>query len=381
MTDLGYCAALAGSLFVVLGTRTPRVVRAAITAAVVLVPAVLTNVVNYELVRRLGDAFDLELMFQLVNRNPAELLAVSYAHLVPMMLGALVCLGVSALALRWAGRRWPRRPSRAPGFRFATAVFALVIAGMGVLAAARSSSDTLDNGLRRKPSGKALGAVIQAVTDVDGDGYGMLSRMRNPDPFDSKVYPYAADVPGNGIDENGVAGDLPPGLPFVESPPPTAPFTTRPDVVLLFLESFRADALGAQVRGHAVTPFFDALAAAGVSVPHAYSHNGYTVQSRYHLMTGRLVPSSGTGSLVDDFKRNAYEVAYFSAQDESFGPEVLRRRVRSGRRVRTTRGRTAIGATPPSRPLARSACPSTCCWSGSTSSWRSGISGARCSCS
>ena len=193
---------------------------------------------------------------------------------------------------------------------------------MGVLAAARSSSDTLDNGLRRKPSGKALGAVIQAVTDVDGDGYGMLSRMRDPDPFDSKVYPYAADVPGNGIDENGVAGDLPPGLPFVESPPPTAPFTTRPDVVLLFLESFRADALGAQVRGHAVTPFFDALAAAGVSVPHAYSHNGYTVQSRYHLMTGRLVPSSGTGSLVDDFKRNAYEVAYFSAQDESFGPEV-----------------------------------------------------------
>jgi hypothetical protein len=157
---------------------------------------------------------------------------------------------------------------------------------------------------------------------VDGDGYGLLSRMRDPDALDARVSPYAPDVAGNGLDEDGVAGDLPVGPPWVEPAAPTAAFTTRPDVVLIFLETFRADALGARVRGKAVTPTFDALAAAGIAVPRAFSHNGYTVQSRYHLMSGRLVARVGADTLVDDFKRNGYEVAYFSAQDEEFGPEA-----------------------------------------------------------
>jgi arylsulfatase A-like enzyme len=89
-------------------------------------------------------------------------------------------------------------------------------------------------------------------------------------------------------------------------------------VILIVLESFRADAVGAMVNGKAVTPILDELARGGVSVQRAYSHNGYTTQSRYHIMAGSLA-GLRTGTLIDDFKAQGYEVAYFSGQDESFG--------------------------------------------------------------
>jgi arylsulfatase A-like enzyme len=50
-----------------------------------------------------------------------------------------------------------------------------------------------------------------------------------------------------------------------------------------------------------------------------FSHNGYTAQSRFHAMSGSLAGLRGNRTLIDDFKANGYEVAYFSGQDESFG--------------------------------------------------------------
>jgi arylsulfatase A-like enzyme len=93
----------------------------------------------------------------------------------------------------------------------------------------------------------------------------------------------------------------------------------RPTVVLIVLESFRADMVGARLDGKAVTPVLDALAQRGLSSARAYSHNGYTVQSRFHLFSGSLANLRGGTTLIDDFKANGYEVGYFSGQDDSFG--------------------------------------------------------------
>jgi arylsulfatase A-like enzyme len=87
----------------------------------------------------------------------------------------------------------------------------------------------------------------------------------------------------------------------------------------VMLETFRADLLGAREQGREVTPVLNALARQGVSSSRAYSHNGYTVQSKYHLFAGRLGQEGASGTLLEDFKNNGYEVAYFSGQDESFG--------------------------------------------------------------
>jgi hypothetical protein len=150
----------------------------------------------------------------------------------------------------------------------------------------------------------------------------MLGRPADPALFDERVRPYAIEIPANGVDEDGVAGDLPVGTPHVAPSGASPAMAYKPDVVLVVLESFRADAVGAAVDGRPVTPVLDALARRGVAVPHAYSHNGYTVQARQHIFSGSLADIRGT-TIIDDFNANGYETAYFSGQDESFGGAPL----------------------------------------------------------
>ena len=110
-------------------------------------------------------------------------------------------------------------------------------------------------------------------------------------------------------------------------PEPSVPETfwpRTPDVVLFGLESFRADLVGARHDGQPVTPTMDALAARGLSSRQAYSHNGYTVQSRFHLFAGTLTAAAGARTLIDDFVAKGYVVGYFSGQDESFGSDEYR---------------------------------------------------------
>jgi arylsulfatase A-like enzyme len=287
-----------------------------------LAPLVIWNFINYSLLSYLGDAFDLELMFDLTGRQVSEMLAVASPHLVlPGLLSVGAVSGVGAAV--WAVNRLGNRAHRERGRvsrRTAVGAAALFVAGFLAAAVAGATSDTLEDGLRRKPVGNTYTRLTAAITDFDGDGYGIGGRLSDPAPFDSAIYPYALDIPGNGIDENGVGGDLPSAEPaYVERTAPTTPWPHRPNVVLIVLESFRADVVGRQLNGHPVTPVLDGLAREGVSSSRAYSHNGYTVQSRYHLFTGSLVGLRQDGSILDDFKRNGYETAYFSAQDESFG--------------------------------------------------------------
>ena len=87
----------------------------------------------------------------------------------------------------------------------------LLVVGSVATTAFRRGSDVLDNGLRRKPTGQLLGALVNLVSDVDRDGYGLLGRRQDPAPLNASVHPFALDVPGNGVDEDAVAGDLPAG--------------------------------------------------------------------------------------------------------------------------------------------------------------------------
>jgi len=323
-SDLGTAGVFAVLLLWLLGrwgVTTP--VAAALAIVVSLVPMAVANFAEYELAGYLGDAFDLRLMFDLAGGDWREFLAVGWSHLASLALvGApLVALAVWAgLAVRRrlsAGRPWPSHPSLAAVLVRASAVVLLAAAATAVT---RGSSDILDNGLRRKPSVQWLGALVNAASDLDRDGYGLLGRPRDPQLLDARVHPHAVETPGNGIDEDGVAGDLPATLPpYHEASAQVQQWPHRRDVVLIVLESFRADAVGATLGGQLVTPTLDELARRGVSSSAAYSHNGYTVQARHHIFSGSVADLRGGTSLIDDFKANGYETAYFSGQDESFG--------------------------------------------------------------
>ena len=305
-----------------------RRVGAGLAVLVSLAPIVAADFVAYRLQSFLGDAFDLNLMFALVGRDPAEILAVSAARLVSLgaiAFGAALVIAITVIAMR---RRRPRLAARVqdrPGEAFIGRTIATWLLLLAVSSAAcavlRLESDVVDNGLKRKPSGRALGMLVELISDVDRDGFGVLGRFSDPAPFDARIYPFAVDHPGNGLDENGVGGDLPAGLPRYEEPGLiSAPLTGR-SLLMIGLESFRADVLAANVHGRPATPTLASLAASGVSVAQAFSHNGYTVQSRRHIFSGSVADLTDH-TLIDDFKAAGYQTAYISGQDETFGGDA-----------------------------------------------------------
>jgi hypothetical protein len=303
-----------------LGVR--RNVTFAFALVLALTPIFMTNFVS-TVDDVLGDAFDFRLLFDLSGRSFREIVAVSSTHVTRiawLALGACVAVAVSLrIALRHLPRRGEPMP-RMPLWRSLVVPAAVLLTGAVVMTVLRTESDVLDNGLRRKPTGRLLGSIVEAVTDVDRDGYGVLGRPDDPNLFDGHVRPYALDIPGNGIDEDGVGGDLPLAVDgYHEGPSQPVTWRSTQDVVLIVLESFRADARGASLGGKPVTPVLDGLAAQGIAPRFAYSHNGYTVQSRRHIFSGSTADIRGPDTLIDDFKRHGYQVAYFSAQDESFG--------------------------------------------------------------
>ena len=201
-------------------------------------------------------------------------------------------------------------------------VVGLVVGG-GVVAVANVANPRVGNLVGRKPSGFALVMGIRRLTDVDGDGYGWLSRPADPAPWNGAIAPYAIDVPGNGVDEDGLAGDLPADFRGWDDEARPAPrFARRPPFVLVVLESVRGDVLDARLGGREVTPILNAMARRGRRYARAYSLNGFTAESRFHIFTGSLGGQRSRTSLIDDFAANGYETAFFSAQDESFGGDL-----------------------------------------------------------
>ena len=326
LSDLGVIAIVAvpAHWFVSwLGLRNRLAV--AVASLVTLLPIVVSDAVTYRLHAYLGDEFDLNLMFDLAGRDVREIWAVSSDHLIAMAGGSAAAIGGMTLVVMVIRQR--RQTGVLPAVQpMARAVWlSLLLLTLATISnvVLRGGSEVLDNGLRRKPSGQWLGAFANLATDVDRDGYGVLGRPPDPNLFDSRIRPYEPDLPGNGVDEDGVGGDLPgDAAPYVESMIPAPVWSTKPDVVLIVLESFRADAVGAVYNGTSVTPVLDALAAEGVSARRAYSHNGYTVQARHHIFSGSIANLRGATTIVDDFAGNGYQTAYFSAQDESFGDDA-----------------------------------------------------------
>ena len=161
-------------------------------------------------------------------------------------------------------------------------------------------------------------AALEAISDIDGDGYSFFSLHRDQQPLDRSRHPFGLDIPGNGIDEDGLAGDYVHGTDS-EDPPRHVFETQRRHAILIVLESTRADMLGMRWGGRLVAPNLAALAASGSYSVEAYSHAGYTRPSVKTLLTGRLDPATANPSLFTEFRDAGYRVVVLSGQAEDFG--------------------------------------------------------------
>lgn len=108
----------------------------------------------------------------------------------------------------------------------------------------------------------------------------------------------------------------------------------RQNVLLVTIDTLRADAVGAYGRRETPTPFIDSLARGGVRFADAYAHNVVTLPSHANILTGQLPPRHGVRdnagfrlapdveTLATHLRRRGYRTAAFVSAfplDSQFG--------------------------------------------------------------
>lgn len=270
---------------------------------------------KYEVLSYFSDAIGFELMKNLGGGSIGD--ALLY---VADEAGLAAAVIAGAGAAWWIGWRLVRRHAAAeatpPPYRWRHLLW-LAVPLVALLVFARQVPDAR-YALMRFNAPAAANAALSRITDFDRDGFSWFSAQVDRHPFDGARHPFALDVPGNGVDEDGLGGD------FTFDGDTEALATPRlpekpPHLVLIVLESMRADVIGKRVGGREVAPVLNALAREGSAAPAAYSHVGFTTASLKSLFSGALDPAAGTGSLFRDLKANGYRIGVFSGQPESFG--------------------------------------------------------------
>jgi arylsulfatase A-like enzyme len=221
-------------------------------------------------------------------------------------LAVLAVFAVAALALATA----PALP-HARLLVAALAVFA--VAAPAVLA---SRSDARFVAARHAPLSGLLARIIGRVLDFDGDGFNPLIGEGDCAPLDGDVHPFGEEQPGNSRDDDCFAGDVDPAVLAAREPAPlpTALPANAPHVVLVTIDTLRADRLGTYGYPRDTTPNIDAIAAEGAVFERAYSSSPVTDRSLPTLLGG-LYPSMYTEALQYD----AHELA----DRRTLWPELL----------------------------------------------------------
>lgn len=254
----------------------------------------------------------------------ASMIADDLPSLAVIAAGTLAA-AVALLAVRRLCALAPLDPARfAPPAtrRLGLAFLACAVLSTGFLQWSQAHAAALHYGLGHTAGGRLLPLLLDRATDFDLDGHGLVSVPTDPAPLDASIHPYAIDLPGNGVDENALGGDHPPGFTLAEEPSAAAGAGATPHLLLIYLESFRADLIGRRLDGREITPALNRLAAEGVRSERAYVHSPWTLPSRAQLFGGTLRHRAGQPTLIDDFAGRGYHTAHFSGQDETYGDSI-----------------------------------------------------------
>jgi arylsulfatase A-like enzyme len=219
--------------------------------------------------------------------------AITWDTLVLLPLRPAV-IAMTALALAW--------PARVPGAAIATALtrrgrrYAMAAAPaalsllLGAVVASGGNEAVRKAGAAYSGWGGPFTRGLRAASDLDGDGYSRYLGGGDCDDWDASIHPGALEIPGDGIDQNCIGGD--PGL---DDPPPDPRFVaplpagipSDANVLLITIDTLRADHVGAYGYQRATTPVLDALANDGIVFRNAWAHAPSTRYSIPAILTGR----------------------------------------------------------------------------------------------
>jgi hypothetical protein len=268
--------------------------------------AFFSDAMSFQIVRNLGGGSLVDAL--LYSLSESGLIAIG-------LLGAGLFYVAALLVLR---RRWRNSPLLPDVYRLGWRKGLAAFAGAALLLFGVNRVDDAREAVARFDSVIALSTFLDQASDFDRDGWSWFTYPIDRQPFDSTRHPFALDIPGDGIDQDGFGGDFIFTGSAATLPPPMIAGPKR-NVILIVLESTRADSIGRMVDGRPVTPTLNFMAASGSAAPRAYSHVGFTTQSLQSLFTGELAPVDDRQSLFRDFLANGYQVGVFSGQAEDFG--------------------------------------------------------------
>lgn len=174
--------------------------------------------------------------------------------------------------------------------------------------------------------------VFQAArlaTDRDGDGFASTFGGGDTDDGNASVHPMAAEVPGNGVDDNGIGGDLAASefeagsLYGTASNRPDAAVAARPstptavrNVLILSVDCLRADHLGAYGYRRPTSPNLDAFAAESLLFEHAYAqgtNTGHSFTSMYRSSYADDIFDERIGTFARQLVDAGYSAQFLNA--------------------------------------------------------------------
>jgi arylsulfatase A-like enzyme len=144
------------------------------------------------------------------------------------------------------------------------------------------------------PALERSAALVRVLTDVDGDGYGVLLGEGDCAPFNRRIHPGAMEIPDNGVDDDCVGGD------FSYKRIRKAAGKARPvpdsyrkpyNILLITLDAVRADHTGFGGYVRPTTPKLDRLARESATFVRAYSPSAGTVASMPAILSSRFFHS------------------------------------------------------------------------------------------
>ena len=212
------------------------------------------------------------------------------ARVLPLrgpVVGAVgLVLAIPALRVAWA--IVDRLAALRPAVRRASwAALPFVLLGLVLVSGATGTvkAATAYTGL-----GGPIARNLRRAFDWDRDGYARFLGGGDCDDGERSVHPGAPENPDDGIDQNCVGGDATvkrtaADVGFVPVP---ASVPKDFDVLLITIDTTRADHLGAYGYKRPTSPNIDKLAAEGTVFEHGWAHAPSTRYSIPAILTGRL---------------------------------------------------------------------------------------------
>ena len=132
-----------------------------------------------------------------------------------------------------------------------------------------------------------LHATLLKLSDFDGDRFASAPFGRDCGPFDAGINPAQRENPGNGIDENCDGLDELLTVSIFPEHGTQLTVTEQPNLILVTVDSLRADHLGFMGYELDTTPQLDRIAEQAAVFTRAYSQDSGTGPSFWSLMNGK----------------------------------------------------------------------------------------------